>query len=298
MRVDFKDASVLAEKISMDADSQRSRAESVQRDFEDVAEMSDAEYERRMVPAREDVATLEQIYIHNDYKPLLQMAEAERTESVALLNKVKEHFGGGETTGRCHGDREPKDFSKHRLQPATVGNFDFIPGDISKIDSDGNEIGHIDNSHIYDEGYDQYETSDTYEISDRYSTGQYEPNEYDDEEEEVVDPPLVPPETNEFTESPMKQEKLFSDNKKPTVDPLGYQLSTKAGDNLGLGATPCAATGKMPAIVPNMGSKDEVENILMESDENEAYIGLKATVGVPLSSWRWVINTPHNTLSY
>ena len=169
IREDFKELTNQTEEMVLETDTQRSRAESVARDFENVARMSDAEYEANMRPARRQVDALKQIYIHNEYKPLLAMAEEERGESVNLLNEVKERFGGGETTGRCHGDREPKDFSQHRLQPATHGNFDFLPGDISKIDSEG-EL--IDNSHIYDEGYDPYRSgelsgSDTGRLSNK-----------------------------------------------------------------------------------------------------------------------------------
>ena len=70
--------------------------------------MSPTEYERRMKEARREVQELQQIYASNVYLPLLNSAEAERDEAVDLLNVVKERFGGGETTGRCHSNHQPR----------------------------------------------------------------------------------------------------------------------------------------------------------------------------------------------
>ena len=282
MRDNFFAAKDEADEISLKAGTMASRAESVVRDFETVAAMDDAEYESRMVPARENVDTLEEIYTNNQYKPLLEMASDERTNSVNLLNNVKERFGGGESTGRCHGDRDPKDYSKHRLQPADEDNFEFTPGDISTIDADGNTLGHIDNSHIYDE-YDQYDPES--QSSSRYAPDTYESNEYDDEEgDDVVNPPLVVPEYNEpaAEEDPPKMETTEKE------DILNYQLASKMSNNLGTGDNPCVTHGKLPAIVPNAAAKTEVENMLANSGETEAYVGLKATVSVPPRTWRWV----------
>ena len=103
---DFKVATNQIEELALDADGKLGRAETLVRDFTDVAQMSDANYEAKMKVTRRQVGILEQIYLQNPYKPLLELAEAERTESVNLLNNIKERFGGGETTGRCHGNRK------------------------------------------------------------------------------------------------------------------------------------------------------------------------------------------------
>ena len=177
-------------------------------DFEVVAEMPDDEYEKRMKVAREQVDELEDIYTKNEYRPLLQMAEEERSKAVDLLNDVKEKFGGGETTGRCHSNREEKTFN-HRLMPANKENFDFSPVSVTDIDSDGNPIEKIDNSHIYDNNlYDSESDSEIY--PDEY-------DEYDENEDGYLEPPLVAPDENDE----IRPEEIL-DNKE---DLYGFEIS-------------------------------------------------------------------------
>ena len=120
-----------AEVFKFNSNTQRTRAETVVGDFEVVEEMSAQAYEARMKVAREQTAHLEQIIVTNPYAPMLVDANKEYDQSVALLENVKQRFGGSERQGRCHSNRSYKDYSSTRQHPATRDNFDFIPGDIS-----------------------------------------------------------------------------------------------------------------------------------------------------------------------
>ena len=111
-------------QLQQDFEQQAIRAETILNDFIDVQNMSPTEYERRMKEARREVQELQQIYASNVYLPLLNSAEAERDEAVDLLNVVKERFGGGETTGRCHSNHQPR--GKSIFQIPILQNSRFL----------------------------------------------------------------------------------------------------------------------------------------------------------------------------
>ena len=287
--VSFHNLLCEAEKLNWEVNGQRTRAETVVNDFSVVAEMSDEDYEYNMEEARGHVSKLEQIVIDNPYEPMNEKATEEYNEAAALLENVKERFGGGERKGRCHSNRAYKMYD--RLQPATKDNFDFQPGDINRLDSNGNRIPddewaesqktfgpdcHIDNSHLTDSGLENFdETLDNpSEDSDDYVEKSYE--DYDDDEDDYEEPPFNPI----YDNSLKYDESLSNEYDSESVD----EEFTIADES----AT-CEAQNRVAAILPSRGVKALAEQYLLHDETNkEVFIGLKAKASVPNDAWRWV----------
>ena len=182
------------------------------------------------------VDELEEIYIKNEYRPLLELAEEERSLAVDLLNDVKEKFGGGETTGRCHTNREEKSFN-HRLMPANKENFDFSPVSVTDIDIDGNPIEKIDNSHIYDNNlYDSESESDSY-------PAEYEEEYEDEDEENYFEPALVAPEENEE----IRPEEIIVN------DVYGFEITQEECPNNKVNKITFLQSSQKPFVTYNLG---------------------------------------------
>ncbi|CBY32737.1 unnamed protein product [Oikopleura dioica] len=256
-------------QLQQDFEQQAIRAETILNDFIDVKNMSPTEYERRMKEARREVQELQQIYASNVYLPLLNSAEAERDEAVDLLNVVKERFGGGETTGRCHSNHQPRDFYSDRLHPATKDNYKFTPGDINAIDSDGTYRP----APVEDLDYEtlEYDASDDYsdDFEDDYSEDSF------DIEDAVVPDVIDPEDYSDYTED------VYEAPKK--IDPLGFELI----DSPSTYENARCPTDKQLAIIPDENSRTIVEEILKGSNVKEAIVGLKAIASVPPESWKW-----------
>ena len=281
-----------ATEVEYDADKEHSRAESFVGDFEMIEKMSNADYEVKMEEARNTVDHLEQIVINNPYEPLKDKAQEEFDAAATLLENVKERFGGTQRTGRCNTHRSPVDYSRHRYEPANSENFKFTPGDIDTIDIDGQPLAQdtyyhpdysplepVDNSHIfapdevdrtqidpteservdYDENdYNDYPTY-TYE-----EEGPYEyVNEYSDEQ------------TDDYPTAD------YDDEKNPP-----FTISTDM-HTIGPEDGACVDQGRLPAIIPSTQERQKAEDMLLNSDVREAYIGLHADVRVPENAWRW-----------
>ena len=276
-----------AEQVQYDTDKEFSRAESFVGDFEMLAKMSDADYEEKMEEARDTVDHLEEIVINNPYEPLKDKAQEEFDHAAALLENVKERFGGTQRTGRCNTARAPVDYSVHRYDPANSENFAFTPGDIDTIDIDGQPISQdtyyhpdysppepVDNSHIFEpeEGdrtqvdpaedvKENYRDYDDYPEADNYYEPSYDDTYYSD------------PQTNEY-------EPEMDDFEQPFT--LSTDMHTIGPEN---GA--CVDQGRLSAIIPSHEQRKKAEQMLLASSVREAYIGLHADVRVPPEAWRW-----------
>ena len=274
-----------AEVFKFNSNTQRTRAETVVGDFEVVEEMSAQAYEARMKVAREQTAHLEQIIVTNPYAPMLVDANKEYDQSVALLENVKQRFGGSERQGRCHSNRSYKDYSSTRQHPATRENFNFIPGDISSIDQYGNPIPKsdmmngddpfnckVDNSHIFDD--DQGDLTQMPDPEPEPVEEDLESNEYEDEDYE-----------EEYYEEP------YNDYEPNSYDSERYGSDTKKDDpNFLVSEEPCEymIPPRVNGIIPNAHARHELEQTFRDSDADAAFIGLKAKVSVPDSAYRWV----------
>ena len=279
-----------SDELQMNADNEAIRAESFVGDFEMVERMSKADYEEKMNEARDTVDKLEQIVFDNPYEPFKAKAQDEYDAAAALLENVKERFGGTQRTGRCNTARTPVDYSKHRLEAANSENFKFTPGDIESIDIEGRPITQetyyhpdyvppepVDNSHIFEP-----EEGDQTQILGKSGALEDDYKEYNDQDYEYADP------------SNSEYASYSSEYSDPQVDEVQseeenyFTFSTDPHTMIGLEDGACVDQGRIPAIVPSTQRRLEAEQFLLK-DENirEAYIGLRADVRVPEKAWRW-----------
>ena len=258
--------------------------------------MSDEDYEYNMQEARDHLHKLEQIVVENPYEPMNEKATDEYNEAAALLENVKERFGGGERKGRCHSNRAYKMYD--RLEPATKDNFDFQPGDINRLDSDGNRIPddewaaaqdfgpdcHVDNSHLTDSGLENFDESDPNESDEEDYDDDYEKMyDYEDEADDYDERPYNPP----YADLSSSNEYDSDSNVAPTSD-----TSPSLDEDFVIAdeSSTCESLNRVAAILPSRGAKAMAEQYLLHDDggNKEVFIGLKAKASVPGDAWRWV----------